>query len=211
MRRLAFQPVDKVIELTAQYNLAGQLVENKFYAKCADVVTSAMCTELAAILDLWVTTTFMPVMSSSLSYVRSIARDLTSEGSFESIDSTGTGAVGGGGPDTDANNVSFAMHRQTVFSGKKQKSRIYLPTLPFADLSDPNHVLSTAAAIFRTALDTLFTAIAAGSETTYTNGYVSRVLDHVPRVAGLFVESTGWSWTDLIIDSMRRRLPGRGI
>jgi len=208
---MAFQPVDKVIELTAQYTLEGQTVENKFYALCASTVTSAMCAELAAILDSWVSATFMPVMSSSLTYVRSIARDLTSEGSFESIDSTHGGAVGGGGADTDANNVAFAMHRKTVFSGKKQKSRIYLPTLPFADLSDPNHVLSTAAAIFQTALDTLFTDIAAGTETTYTNGYVSRVLDHAPRVAGLFVESIGWSVTDLILDSMRRRLPGRGI
>ena len=208
---MAFQPVDKVIELTAVYTLFGQTVENKFYALCASTVTSAMCTELAAILDHWVTSSWLASMSSSLTYVRSIARDLTSEGSFESIDSTGAGGVGGAAAVTDANNVAFAIHRQTVFSGKKQKSRIYTPPIPSANLTDTNHVSSTAANIYKNSLDTLFTNIAAGTETTYTNGFVSRVLDHAPRAAGLFVESIGWSLVDLILDSQRRRLPGRGI
>jgi pantothenate kinase len=132
------------------------------------------------------------------------------EGSFESTNSTHAGF----GADTGApkpNNVTLAVHRKAVGSGKKQKSRVYWPSLFDSAFSGTNEISPTFGAALETALDDLRSAILAGTTSTFDYGFVSRILNHVKRTNGLFVPVLAHSLIDFVADSMRSRLPGHGL
>jgi len=205
-----FQPVPKTIEAKTFYTLGGQEIVNSFYAQTTTAVTDAMVAEIADIVGTWVTTHLLPALSSSVTYNRTIATDLSSEGSFQTINATGGGSVGGGFAMTAPNNEAIAVHRQTGRSGKYQKSRIYLFGLADDNMSDFNHLGTAAAAAILSIMEDLDAAITAGVEATYITGYPQRVLDGVRLLVANFIQSTGWSFVDLVLDSQRRRLPGRG-
>lgn len=206
-----FQPVPKVVEITVQGSMDGQLIENKYYAKGNLAITGAMCAALAHVVDAWVHTTFLPLLSSEYVYTRTVARDLTVEASFESIDATNGGQPGGISGDFLPNNVSLAIHRDTGLSGKKAKSRVYWPVITDAQRDGANKVTSGTASAFIAGLDTLKTDITSDTSNTWTYGYVQRILDHVKLSEGNFVEVLAHTVTDLILDSMRDRLPGHGL
>lgn len=206
-----FQPVDKTVELTVQGTLQGELVENKYYAKGVSAITAAMCVALSELVDLWVHTTMLAQLPSDYVYVRSIARDLTTEASFESVTTTHAGETGAITTAVAPNNVTLAVHRATGLSGKKAKSRIYWPGIPMAALTAPNTVGSTYGGNVVAILDTLRSDILAESSNSWTYGYVQRILDHVKLSSGNFIEVLSHTLTDFILDSMRDRLPGHGL
>lgn len=206
-----FQPVDKTVEITVQGNRDGQVVENKFYAKGTLAITSAMVAALAHLTDAWVAASYLPAIPNNYLYVRTIARDLTTEASFEAVDVTNGNTAGSLTGPGKPNNVTFAVHRDTGLSGKKAKSRIYWPAIADSQLSGVNTVSSAAAASMESILGALQSAIIADTSNTWQYGYVQRVLDHVKLSSGNFIEVIAHTVTDLILDSMRDRLPGHGV
>jgi hypothetical protein len=205
-----FQPVPDVIEATVQYNYFGQLVENKFYVKANVTPTLTIVAEVADILDDWVTTSMLPNLPSNCTYIRSIARDLTTAASFESIDATGAGAGSNSGTGL-ASNVTAAFHRATAFSGAKQKSRIYWPVILGGQTVDADHLASASGIGMIAILDALRTAFLAGVSATFDYGYVQRVIGGVRLSSGNFVQVLAHTLTDYVLDSMRDRLPGHGV
>jgi len=206
-----FQPVDKTVELTVQALLNGELVENKFYAKGSSAINAAMVAALASLVDSWVAAAWLPVLPETYNYTRSIARDLTVEASFESVDATHGGTPGGLAVAGLPNNVSLAVHRDTGLSGKKAKSRVYIPGIANGFVTTPNTITTAGASAFIGALDTLRSDILLDSTNTWAYGYVQRVLDHVRLAAGNFIEVFSHSLVDHIIDSQRARLPLHGL
>lgn len=207
---MAFQPVAATAEVVIQGTLAGELCVNKLYVSCDAGITATICDDVATFTDDWVAATWLDFVGSKFVYTRTICRDLSAEASFEAVADANTGAAGAGGSDTGPNNRTFAVHRKTAFSGKKQKSRIYVPSIPNAATTDPNHISSASADEFVTALGAWDTLVEDYAGATLLHGYAIRVRLGVPLVTGQFQESIGWSYTDLTLDSMRRRLPGRG-
>lgn|SRR5215469_1973499 len=207
-----FQPADKVIEVSAQGTYIGQLVENKFYAKTVEVVTDVMVAEIAGIVENWVHTTLIPLLPTSYVHSRSVARDLTAEASFETVDNSHAGEAGTNSGGGVPGNATFAIHRDTRLSGKKAKSRLYWLALVATQFSpDADSLSSTAANAFVAAYDALMADIQAGTEATYTYGYLQRILLGVKLPSANFIEVFGHSYTDLFVDSQRRRLKGRGV
>jgi len=208
-----FQPADKVVEVSVQGTYEGQLVENKFYAKAVEAITSTMVNEIATIAEDWVGSTLLALLPPGYVHSRSIARDLTVEASFESIDASqggnaGTNTTSGGLP----GNVTFAIHRNTGLSGKKAKSRLYWPAMVAGMFApDADTVSSAAQTAMISAYETLREAILAGTSATWSYGYLQRILDHVKLSAANFIAVFGHSATDNFSDSQRRRLKGRGV
>lgn len=207
---MAFQPCPKTAEVVVKGTLAGELCINKFYVSCDGGMTPTIVTDVAVFTDDWVAATWLDFVGGKFTYVSTTVRDLSVEASYETIATTNTGAVGAGGSDTGPNNRTFAVHRQTAFSGKKQKSRIYVPSIPNAATTDANHISSASAGEFVTALGAWDTLVEDYAGATLLHGYVIRVRDGLPLDPAQFQETIGWSVTDLILDSARRRLPGRG-
>jgi len=207
---LAFQDVPDTAEVVVIGTLAGELCINKLYIKAAGGITSDLCDDIALLTDDWVDATWLDFVGGKYTFTQVTVRDLSAEASFESTSSVNGGSVGAGGSDTGPNNRTFAVHRKTAFSGKKQKSRIYVPSIPNAATTDANHISSASADEFVDALLVWDGLIESYVGDSLEHGYVIRVRDGVQLTHGIFQPTTGWSYTDLILDSMRRRLPGRG-
>jgi hypothetical protein len=206
-----FQPVAKTVELTVQGKLNGELAENKFYAQGTSAITAAMVSALAAVVDGWVNSTFIAQLPSDWVYVRSIARDLSAEASFEVVNAVHAGITGAITSTVAPNNVSLAVHRDTGLSGKKAKSRVYWPGIAEVILTGPNTVGPASATAITGILNTLRGDIIADTSNTWSYGYVQRVISGVKLAAGNFIEVFSHSLTDNILDSMRDRLPGHGL
>ncbi len=206
-----FQPVTRTIEASCQGVMDGQLVENKFYAQAVDAVTSAMVAEIAEIVESWVNTDLLPVLSNAYTHTRTIARDISVDSSFEFIDTSHAGEAGGVTGGTLPNNATIAIHRDTGLSGKKAKSRVYLTGLGAVTLLTQNSISAAEGTALKDTFDALRTAILAGTESTYLYGYPQRIIDGVKLTTGNFIEVLSHSLVDLVVDSMRARLPGHGL
>lgn len=205
------QLTDKVIAINVSGHYFSELVENIFYVKTAATVTLAMLEEVAGIVAAWVASDQLPNCNGGYVADRVVATDQTTSPGFQFINVDNQGNAGGlSGSSALPQNCSFAVHRNTGLSGKAAKSRVYWPCLQVSQETAPGILSATTANAFVDAMEALRIALEAGALTTYTFGYISRVLNGVLRAAGLFVAVTGHSYTDLFMDSQRRRLPGRG-
>jgi len=205
------QLTDKVASIVIQGVYNGQADQNSFYIQTAEAITSAILEEIAGRVATWVATTQLPLLSSEYQHERIVVTDQTTSPGLQVINSDNAGNAGGITGDKTPNNVTFAVHRNTGMSGKAAKSRIYWPAFVEGFMSTANNVNVTTANDFVDALETLRLSLESAGITTYQYGYISRVLDGVLRAAGLFVPVIGHSYTDLFTDSLRRRLPGRGV
>jgi hypothetical protein len=106
----------------------------------------------------------------------------------------------------EPNNVTLAIKFLTAGRGRSARGRNYIVGL-HVDAVTNNEVSSAHAAQYVTAYDELrdTSVISVG-----THVVVSRFLDGVERTEGIAQTVTGVTFTDFIVDSQRRRLPGRG-
>lgn len=205
------QLTDKVIAINVSGHLFDELAENIFYVETDATVTSAMLEEVAGITANWVASDQLPLLNSGYIADRVVCTDQTASPGLQFINIDNQGNPGGlSGSAALPQNCTFAVHRNTGLSGKGAKSRIYWPGLQQNQTTAPGEVSATTANAFVDACESLRTALEAGTEAGYTYGYISRVLNGVERTNGLFVPVIGHSYTDLHMDSQRRRLPGRG-
>lgn len=115
--------------------------------------------------------------------------------------STGTTAM--------PNDNCLAIKRSTGVPGRSGRGRWYQPVWGQNQLSAQNTVTSTLGNAIVAAL-TAFQAAVEGGTFPCEMGIVSKQTGGMPRTAGLFQQITAWGYTDLVVDSQRRRLPGRG-
>lgn len=206
-----FQPVADTVEVSVQGSMDSQLIENKFYVHVGEAVTQAIVERLAELFADWATATMAAQLPSDWTFTRAVARDLTAEASFEAVNADGAGTAGGLSGGRMSNNSTLAIHRNTGFSGKKAKSRIYWPGISASSISGADHISTASGAAMVSALNTLRSLVLADTTATFTYGYVQRIVNGVKLAAGNFIEVTGHSLIDTILDSQRRRLPGRGV
>ena len=205
------QLTDKVISINVNGTLSGELAENIFYVEADAVVTLAMLEEVAGITAAWIADEQLPITTGGYTADKVVATDQTTNPGLQFTNIDNQGNIGGvTGTATLPGNCTFAVHRSTGLSGKAAKSRIYWPGIAQNQTSAPGELSTVTANAFVDALESLRIALEAGTEATYTYGYISRVLNGVERVSGLFVPVIGHTYTDLHMDSQRRRLPGRG-
>lgn len=101
------------------------------------------------------------------------------------------------------NNVSFALTRYTGKAGRKMRGRVYQPGIPDTWLETPNSLFADDAQAVATIWDDLRTRMLAATP-VYTE-----VILH--KVDGTHDDVIGYRYSDLFVDSQRRRLPGHNI
>jgi len=107
------------------------------------------------------------------------------------------------------NNTAIAIKRLTAAPGRAGRGRLFLPLWANALLSAENTVSATVVANMQSGL-AAFQAAVEGISGTIKVGILSTELGGAPRAHGVFNQVTSYTHTDLVPDSMRRRLPGRG-
>ena len=207
---MAFQPCPDAAQILVQMTMDSQLVENIFYVQKSGAWAAGDLQLIADTVDTWASGAYMPAVSPAVFYNRTIVRDLTTSGAPQAVSTVHAGTQGSLSGSQVPNNAAFAIHRNSVVTGKHSKSRVYTLGLTHDEMTSASVLSSSAANARKAVLDLLRTELLAMSGLVVTYGYLERIDGGAPLPTANFIVSTGHSYRDLYVDSQRRRLPGRG-
>lgn len=204
-----FIPVPNVAQVELVFQISSAIAENIFHVRKSSPYSAADLIALRNLVDNWDSTSYASRRSNTVSLFRIISKALDSLGS--PVDDYGlpTPRFGGTAASAVTNNTAFALKKATGLTGRSFRGRLYFVGLPATVVEAGTQTVSAVAAnLIVAALNTLITSLAAAG---HTLGVVSYMSNGAWRSEGLFTPVTGWVYTDRVLDSQRRRLPGRGI
>jgi hypothetical protein len=186
--------------------LDGQRIENVLYFRQADSYDDTELLTLAGEVAAWYTDNILPHLSSALTLVAVKATSLESD-TAPAVEVPVSGSPSGGSGDPPLpSNCALVVKFLTAGRGRSSRGRNYIPAIPKTQESS-NDINPTVAASLLDGYDILRDV---GVITEGAHSVVSRFLDGVERSPGIAQLVTGVTFTDLTLDSQRRRLPGRG-
>lgn len=204
---MAFVPIPDGVEVLIQSTLQGEKCYNTLYYTLAGSWGTAEMQALADELDIVWGGFVAAWMPSTYTYERVLVTDKRSEFAAQV---TADGDAGDGGLTGGAvvpNNCAIAVARRAGLTGRSTRGRVYVPVANTLLLGSDNTITTT----FRDAVVDVFQAMDAAALTVDWIGViVSRVQSGVPLTTAVVFTIAEWLVTDLVLDSMRRRLPGRG-
>ena len=209
---MPFVPVPNTIAIDAIYLLDSQRVENTLYFEKPDGWTIGEITDFVTALRALIQEELLPLLTAGISLVEILARllDTASSIGFSLPGTPGNGGGVGGG--AAPNNATFTVSFKTGLTGRSFRGRNYVPGIP-----DDARVGNIIDADFITGLKVFYgdvRALASEHEAVWV--VVSRFsgVDSdgkpIPRTTGVTTPILSVTTFDNVIDSQRRRLPGRG-
>lgn len=196
---MPFVPAPGIVTLDAIWQQANEIVENTFAYHLAGAITAANLTAMAAAYAAWVSghTNFF---ATDCQLNKIYLRDMTSVNAQTLEYNVVPPIVGTAGGSSMPNNVTFALKRQTGLAGRRMRGRVYIIGLTDTMLdSSRQQLTSTWGGNLNTAYNALMAAMLAGPAAT-------EVVYH--RALGTGTNVAGYVFSDLYLDSQRRRLPG---
>ncbi len=210
---MAFQPCPETAECRLQGIMYSQQVENVFHVRISTSPTLSDLNAIVSAINDWATGTYANHMSNDLHWQQLVVTDLNVPGGIQvTHDMTGEG---GGVIDArvKTNQDTFAVSFKTGLAGRSFRGRVYVLAVPSGYYNTANTLDPLNAAAYVTMFNTLKEDLATA---TYPLGVLSRYnKDAVPtpphkRTEGLLTDVVTVTAADNIVDSQRRRLPGRG-
>lgn len=193
--------------MVMQYSCFGQTIENVFYFQRSGGYDGTALDDLNA--------------AATTSWTANIRPHLPGAITLETITSTGTecvapaqdiDVVGAAGSNVGAvfetTGQTFAIKFGTALAGRSYRGRMYWPVLMASEVNDAK-LSAVFAGQIRSGVEDFFADILA--DTGDQHVIASYVHDCEWRDTGVATNVTSYSYTDLNLDSQRRRLPGRGI
>jgi hypothetical protein len=210
---MPFVPVPNTIEVQSVFELDGQIVENtSYWEKTGGWGAPEISTFLDDVRSV-IVEDLLPVLSSTIKLVRMIGTLLDAVDAISLTLSVSPPAAGGDSTDPLPNNASYTVSFLTANRGRSFRGRNYIAGLTNGVQLDGNHVTDT----FRSALLVYYSDLrAVGADNGITMVVVSRFSGvdgdgkPIPRTTGVTTPITSFATFDTVIDSQRRRLPGRG-
>lgn len=194
---MSFVPAPGIVTMQAIWLLDNQPVENTYAYQVAGTINLAKLNAMANTYITWAAA-HVSAWPTNAQVLKLYLRDMTTESSVTSEFVPTAAVVGTKVGVTLPSNVTFAVKRMTNLAGRKNRGRIYWIGLTDNDRTDDNHIASSRALQFVTNSNTLLAAELADNSAT-------EVVYH--RSLGTGTVITGYTYTDLTIDAMRRRLP----
>lgn len=211
---MTFYPVTNGAQVRLIQSFRDQLVVNTlWFLHLTGAPTFADIQALATACNFQWQSSIATLLSNDLSYERCIVRDYSVENSFEAVASPSSPVPGTAG-DAMPNNVAFAVSLRTGLSGRAYRGRIYLAGIPRAVVEE-NSLMST----FLDDVSIAMSGFIGPSEIVpdWQLGVAHRVSSGppperlpIPLDPGVITVASNFSFSDVIVDSQRRRLPGRG-
>lgn len=203
---MAFQPVPNAAEFVVRGTLYGEQVANTFYATHASGWGLTELQAAADEVDTWFSTEVLPELQANYVYTGTFARDLRTAVGFQTSAIAGAGA-GGNVSAGKPNNVTVAISRRSGLAGRAARGRIFLPGIAGDMLSTENSITPTFQLLMETAFNLLRVAF---DNVDWTEVIVSRTGPGASPTAAIVYTVIEYLIVDQVLDSMRRRLPGRG-
>lgn len=204
---MAFIPVPNVAAIEIRQLEGLQQVENTLYFLHAGAITPAALQQLVQdMMDFWIAN-MIPVQSGYVQLLEVYGRSLDNVSGYEETVTPTSATFGAEGGDAMPNNVTICVSFRTGLTGRTSRGRNYWIGLAEGQVTS-NLVNGSAIADILDAYTGMVgeEAVSAG----WTWVVVSRYLNGSPRVSGSALTVTNVICTDNIVDSQRRRLPGRG-
>jgi hypothetical protein len=199
---MAFQSVPNTVSAEIRYSLWGKNIENVLHFQHSGAYVGADLNDLSELIDMWVVTTWLPLLPTSVVYRETFVRGLTNATDLFSTNATGAGENGALN-EGNANNMSKALKFGTGNTGRNARGRLFVPAIPQAVLVTDNYVTQDWVDDLIAAIESL---IAAAQTIGWILSIVSRFLAGVKRAVGVTFPVTNVSVTNLTTDSMRGRM-----
>lgn len=205
---MAFVPAPNIVQCEIRALLDGQHVENRFYVNCLHEPTTADLNTIANALSGVVSTDWVPLLPLSWIGNEFFLRSLHTENSPQLTVPLPAGSfTGTHGIPQLPNNCTLCVSLRSSFAGRSARGRMYWQAL-CEDQVTLNQVLPTPAADITNAVRAIDVAMTANS---FDFTIVSFINNGAPRVGGpVYFSINSVLIVDTVIDSQRRRLPGRG-
>lgn len=204
---MEFVPVPNTVLVEVLMLMDTQKIENTFYFRQSSPIGEETLQLSATKTLAWVSAFYFPQLSNVVSLVGVKSTDLTTDTSPTYTAFPATAVVGGVAQPAVPSATAWAVQRLTASRGRSGRGRVFVPGIPVTSRVGQNGLAPTFATNIVNAMgeldDSLF-------EDAFTAVVVSRVHNHLPRAVGLAQPITSWGYADLILDSQRRRGPGRG-
>lgn len=204
-----FIPVANAASVELIYQLPSAVGENIFHVRKGSPYSAADLVALRTLINNWDSATWASRRVQSVTLFRIVIKALDSLGSPMEDYALPTPRPGGTVSAPMPNNVAWAVKKATGLTGRSYRGRWYVLGLGSnVFVSATQTIDTTTANTILAALNTLLSNLAAAG---HTLGVVSYSSNGAWRTNGLFTPVTSFVYTDLILDSQRRRLPGRGV
>ena len=204
---MAFQKVVDVAEIDMIFTLNGVTAQNVFYAKLPGGYALGNLQALADQIDVNWQGNWRTEQPAEAFYVRTEVRGLAVENDLVATASVSSNA----GTHISAalpNNVTFAIKKQSGFTGRSARGRCYWIGIPQSEITvaDENLLAAAYAALIVANVDTVRTSI--NTVGLWEAVLVSRQQGGLKRSEGVTFPWVSTINTDLRVDTQRSRLPG---
>ena len=207
-RAMVFVPVVDTAHVSIEGQVDGQQTINDLYFKhTTGPIAFSDLFILVNQLVSWYNGTVSALLNEAWTGRRMVGQDMTAPNSA-TVQNSMAGMVGGVSGEAAPNNCSMAVHFSSGLSGRSFSGRNYIPVLTNSQVSgniiDGTFISDIVLAY--TELVNPSSVLPAG----WAWVVASKFSNNLPRVTGLTSEIFTVTVLDNVVDSMRRRLPGRG-
>lgn len=204
---MPFIPAPNTLQARLRFNWSTQLVENTLYFEGSAGVSVALANSLGAALVTWWGTHFAPISSNLMGLLQVYITDLSADNSFVVPYSTGLPIVGANTTEALPFNCAFCISLRTDHRGRSGRGRNFI-----AGLTEAQQNASIINAATRTTIVAAYQLLVGAG--TFVPGLglsvVSKRHNGIDRVTALVQPVTAVLAVNDVMDSQRRRLPGRG-
>lgn len=204
---MPFVPVVNAARVEVRFTWNLQRVENTlWFLKSAPIGVGDIEILIADVRDHWIAN-MIPLQPNEVQLSEVFGRDYTNDESYEATVNPAAPTFGTYGNNALPNNVTISLKLGTGLAGRANRGRNY-----WIGLIESEVTQNTVSASFITAITAAyatmigFESVSAG----WTWVVVSFQENGVVRASGQSLSVTSVNVADPIIDSQRRRLPGRG-
>lgn len=205
---MAFVPAPNILMVEVRALKQLQRVENRFYVNCLHEPTITDIEAVNAVMVPLLGTAWAPDLPSDVSIQSIFYRSMQSQNAIQLEVSLAPGINGTALGDPGPNQNTFCVSLRSTSAGRSARGRLY-----WLGLSEDQYQINTLTNAARTAIVENVEALRAGLAAIQRPlTIVSFISNGAPRPGGpvYFVVSSVLS-VDAVIDSQRRRMPGRGI
>jgi len=201
---MPFQPVPDTAEALVLMQQNGQPLTMTFHYLKVGGYDQEDIDALAAAVDVFAEAEIQPLLSTSSLYRGVEVRGLESTVDlFAAVTNVGAGAIAS---NPLPNQNALAVKRVTGFTGRSARGRVFFPLCVAYLGTNEDEVDATSAETVRSSIEE---AIDAAIGDGWIHVLVSRQQDGVVPDEAVTRTITEYQLSDLVIDSQRRRMPGR--
>lgn len=210
---MPFVPVPNTVLAEIRMTLDGQQVENTLWFEASGALNLIVMGDLAQLLNDWWIANYAPQVSVNLQLIEIVISDQSSASGLQFAFTAAPATIGAVVSDALPNNVSLTVSFRTALRGRSFRGRNYVTGIP-ESVAAQSHLAGAYVAGWQVAYAQLLSDVSGVGDFEWV--VASRFSgvdvdgDPIPRVAGVTTPVTSIIVVDDVVDSQRRRLPGRG-